>query len=60
MFVGIYYIILKEAMNQETGLLIPYNACVELQDDFNFRKKHNPPSGSGVNRTLKQHGTGRR
>jgi len=30
-------IILKEAMNQETGLLIPYNACVELQDDFNFR-----------------------
>jgi|TARA_R100000455_G_C6271311_1_gene127496 hypothetical protein len=30
-------LILKEAMNQETGLLIPYNACVELQDDFNFR-----------------------
>ena len=30
-------LILKEAMSQETGLLIPYNACVELQDDFNFR-----------------------
>ena len=30
-------LILKEAMNQETGLLIPYNACVELQDDFNFK-----------------------
>jgi hypothetical protein len=30
-------LILEEAMNQETGLLIPYNACVELKDDFNFR-----------------------
>ena len=30
-------LILNEAMSQETGLLIPYNACVELQDDTNLR-----------------------
>ena len=29
--------ILKEAMEQSTGLLIPYNACVELLDDPVFK-----------------------
>lgn len=30
-------LILNEAMSQTTGLLIPYNACVELRDDSVFR-----------------------
>ena len=29
--------ILKEALNQESGLLIPHNACVEIPDDFIFK-----------------------
>ena len=29
--------ILNESMNQSTGLLIPYNACVELKDDPVFK-----------------------
>jgi len=29
--------ILKEALNQEFGLLIPHNACVEIPDDFIFK-----------------------
>ena len=30
-------LILQEAMNQETGLLIPHNACVGLKDDPTFK-----------------------
>ena len=29
--------ILKEALTQESGLLIPHNACVEIPDDFIFK-----------------------
>ena len=29
--------ILKEALNQESGLLIAHNACVEIPDDFIFK-----------------------
>ena len=28
---------LKESINQESGLLIPHNACVEIPDDFVFK-----------------------